>query len=106
MSYLKEQGEADYLDDVLVEQDETSAEGVSTDGSGENTDMDPLYEEAVTIVTETRKASISYLQRRLKIGYNRAARMIEDMESSGIVSEVQANGVREVVAPSPKSSGI
>ncbi len=106
VSYLKEQGEADYLDDVLVEQDETSAEGVSTDGSGENTDMDPLYEEAVTIVTETRKASISYLQRRLKIGYNRAARMIEDMESSGIVSEVQANGVREVVAPSPKSSGI
>ena len=53
------------------------------------------------IVTETRKASISYVQRRLKIGYNRAARMIEEMESAGVVSEMQSNGSREVLAPEP-----
>ena len=64
-------------------------------------DMDPLYDEAVAIVTETRKASISYVQRRLKVGYNRAARMIEEMEASGVVSGVQANGTREVIAPPP-----
>ena len=68
-------------------------------GSGEETDA--LYDEAVMIVTETRKASISYVQRRLKIGYNRAARMIEDMESAGVVSAMQSNGSREVLAPPP-----
>ena len=69
------------------------------DSNGE--DADPLYDEAVAVVTETRKASISYVQRRLKIGYNRAARMIEEMETSGVVSMVQANGSREVLAPAP-----
>jgi S-DNA-T family DNA segregation ATPase FtsK/SpoIIIE len=64
-------------------------------------DIDILYDEAVRIVTETRKASISYVQRRLKIGYNRAARMIEEMENSGVVSETQSNGSREVLAPPP-----
>jgi S-DNA-T family DNA segregation ATPase FtsK/SpoIIIE len=61
-------------------------------------EQDPLYDEAVGIVTETRKASISYLQRRLKIGYNRSARLIEAMEMSGIVSETLPNGTREVLA--------
>lgn len=61
-------------------------------------EQDPLYDEAVAIVTETRKASISYLQRRLKIGYNRSARLIEAMESAGVVSEMLSNGVREVLA--------
>ena len=60
-----------------------------------------LYDEAVMIVTETRKASISYVQRRLKIGYNRAARMIEEMEEAGVVSAMQSNGSREVLAPPP-----
>ena len=66
-------------------------------------DRNPLYDEAVAVVTETRKASISYVQRRLKIGYNRAARMIEEMEVSGVVSQVQSNGSREVLAPPPPS---
>ncbi len=58
-------------------------------------------DEAVKVVTESRRASISYLQRRLKVGYNRAARMIEDMEIAGVVSPVQSNGAREVLAPPP-----
>lgn len=61
-------------------------------------EQDPLYDEAVAIVTDTRKASISYLQRRLKIGYNRSARLIEAMEAAGVVSEMSSNGVREVLA--------
>ena len=71
--------------------------GGADDAGGQ--EDDPLFDEAVAIVTETRKASISYLQRRLKIGYNRAARMIEDMEAARIVSAVQSNGTREVLAP-------
>jgi len=55
----------------------------------------------VAIVTESRKASISYVQRRLKVGYNRAARMIEQMEAAGVVSSVQGGGSREVIAPPP-----
>jgi len=64
-------------------------------------ETDPLYDQAVRIVTETRKASVSGIQRRLKIGYNRAARMVETMEQVGLVSELQSNGQREVLAPPP-----
>jgi S-DNA-T family DNA segregation ATPase FtsK/SpoIIIE len=60
-----------------------------------------LYDEAVRIVVESRKASISGVQRRLKIGYNRAARMIEAMEAAGLVGQLQSNGMREVLAPPP-----
>jgi S-DNA-T family DNA segregation ATPase FtsK/SpoIIIE len=64
-------------------------------------EQDPLYDQAVAIVTQTRKASISSVQRRLKVGYNRAARMVETMEEAGIVGSLQANGSREVLAPPP-----
>jgi DNA segregation ATPase FtsK/SpoIIIE, S-DNA-T family len=72
-------------------------------GDGESSDgeQDPLYDQAVRIVVETRKASISGVQRRLKIGYNRAARMIETMEAAGLVGPLQSNGAREVLAPPP-----
>ncbi|MEE8236948.1 MAG: DNA translocase FtsK, partial [Gammaproteobacteria bacterium] len=66
-------------------------------------EQDPLYDQAVRIVTHTRRASISSVQRRLKIGYNRAARMVETMEEAGIVGSLQANGSREVIAPPPPS---
>ncbi|MFT5221553.1 MAG: S-DNA-T family DNA segregation ATPase FtsK/SpoIIIE [Gammaproteobacteria bacterium] len=97
---IKKYGGPNYIPNVLEE----STAGVlpgegSRDSSGE--EADPLYDEAVAVVTETRKASISYVQRRLKIGYNRAARMIEEMEASGVVSMVQSNGSREVLAPPP-----
>lgn len=64
-------------------------------------EQDPLYDEAVYIVTKSRKATVSNLQRRLKIGYNRAARLVEDMETAGVVSAMQTNGSREVLAPEP-----
>ena len=98
--HLKGSSEPDYVADVLKENTSTVLPGEKPQaGSGEETDA--LYDEAVMIVTETRKASISYVQRRLKIGYNRAARMIEDMESAGVVSAMQSNGSREVLAPPP-----
>ncbi len=68
---------------------------------GGDDESDELYDKAVQIVTESRRASVSGIQRRLKIGYNRAARMVEDMERAGVVSEMQSNGSREVLAPPP-----
>jgi DNA segregation ATPase FtsK/SpoIIIE, S-DNA-T family len=70
---------------------------------GGDAEQDALYDEAVKIVVESRKASISYVQRRLKIGYNRAARMLESMEAAGLVSQLQSNGMREVLAPGPEA---
>ena len=103
-NYLKLQGEPDYIADVLA--DTTSASdaipGLEPLSEREG-EADPLYDEAVAIVIESRRASISYLQRRLKVGYNRAARMIEDMETAGVVSPVLSNGSRDVlVAALPK----
>ena len=97
---IKSRGEADYNNDIL----KAAAEGVAGAIAGidrATDEMDPLYDEAVQIVTETRKASISYVQRRLKIGYNRAARIIEEMERSGLVSQTGSNGSREVLAAPP-----
>ena len=64
-------------------------------------EQDPLYDQAVQVVMETRKASISGVQRRLKIGYNRAARMVESMELAGLVGPLQSNGTREILVPAP-----
>ncbi len=77
-------------------------DGETNGGSGsEDAEQDPLYDEAVRIVTTERKPSISYVQRRLKIGYNRAARLLEGMEQAGLVGPLQANGARDVLAPAP-----
>ena len=103
---LKKIGEPIYNDDVL-EGDPTQKAEESTFGAGigvegaADAEQDPLYDEALRIVTETRRASISGVQRRLRIGYNRAARLIEEMERSGVVGELQPNGQREVLAPPP-----
>jgi len=86
----QKQGEPNYIDEITAETPEPGEAG----GSGEH---DPLYDEAVAIVMETQRASISGIQRRLKIGYNRAARLIEEMEDAGIVSEMQSNGMREIL---------
>ena len=102
VAHLKKSGKPEYIDEILYETTEPLP-GIPSDRRQlqQNNEGDALYDEAVAIVTETRKASISYVQRRLKIGYNRAARMLEEMESSGIVSTLQNNGTREVLAPPP-----
>jgi len=79
----------------------TGEDGESSSGNGEDAEADPLYDEAVRIVTSERKPSISYVQRRLKIGYNRAARLLEAMELAGLVGPLQPNGARDVLAPAP-----
>jgi S-DNA-T family DNA segregation ATPase FtsK/SpoIIIE len=99
VAHLKKSGKPDYID--IVQESSEPILGLSGERSEDSAEKDNLYDEAVAIVTETRKASISYVQRRLKIGYNRAARMLEDMESAGIVSSLQSNGTREVLAPAP-----
>ncbi len=100
----KKRGEPNYLDEIFSESvDSIPVPGFSTgdEGEGGDSESDPLYDEAVAFVTETRKASISSVQRKLRIGYNRAARLIEQMEVSGVVSEMGGNGNREVLAPPP-----
>ncbi|MGD9164602.1 MAG: FtsK/SpoIIIE domain-containing protein, partial [Chromatiales bacterium] len=99
VKHLKTTGQPDYLEEVLQEATE-SIPGFPAEG-GDTEDSDPLYDEAVQIVTETRRASISGVQRRLKIGYNRAARMIEEMERTGVVGPAESNGSRAVLAPPP-----
>jgi S-DNA-T family DNA segregation ATPase FtsK/SpoIIIE len=99
VKHLKQAGEPDYLEEILEEATE-SIPGFPAENSDVE-DSDPLYDEAVRIVTETRRASISGVQRRLKIGYNRAARMIEEMERTGIVGPAESNGSRTVLAPPP-----
>ncbi|QRV25794.1 DNA translocase FtsK 4TM domain-containing protein [Marinomonas foliarum] len=88
----KQRGEPEYIEDVVV-----NPEDLMTDGGGE--DKDALYDEAVKIVIETRKASISSIQRRLKIGYNRAANLVESMEAAGLVGPMGTNGQRDILIP-------
>ncbi|OIR18212.1 DNA translocase FtsK [mine drainage metagenome] len=95
--YLKAQGQPNYVDGVLTSLDE-AAEG-EYDGGGGEAEADALYDQAVEIVLKTRRPSISLVQRHLRIGYNRAARLIEAMEKAGLVSPMQSNGNREVLAP-------
>jgi S-DNA-T family DNA segregation ATPase FtsK/SpoIIIE len=101
VDYLKQNGEPQYVDGVL---DSADADG-DAEGEGETLDgeADPLYDQAVAIVLKTRRPSISLVQRHLRIGYNRAARLIEQMERSGMVSPMGASGNREVLAPASES---
>ena len=101
VEHLKSQGGPQYLDEVLEGGGEGVADPESGGAAGEDAEADPLYDEAVRMVTESGRASISGVQRRLKIGYNRAARMVEQMEAAGVVGPVQPNGSREVLAPPP-----
>ncbi len=94
-AWLKELGQPDYVEGVLQVPEEADGEG----GTGTDAEADPLYDEAVAVVLKTRRPSISAVQRHFRIGYNRAARLIETMEHAGLVSPMQSNGNREVIAP-------
>lgn len=98
----KRRGKPNYLEGVVDESTNSiPVPGLSTDGDEDDNESDVLYDEAVEFVTQTRKASISSVQRKLRIGYNRAARLVETMEAAGVVSEAGHNGAREVLAPAP-----
>jgi S-DNA-T family DNA segregation ATPase FtsK/SpoIIIE len=96
VEHLKKQGEAQYIDGILDGPESGEGEGTAGEGavSGES---DPLYDQAVQIVLQNKRASISLVQRHLRIGYNRAARLIEDMERAGLVSSMATNGNREIL---------
>ena len=96
-NYLKQQGSPDYLPEIL-KMEEGSNE--NSGGMQEAGEQDPLYDQAVQIILQTRRASVSNIQRRLKIGYNRAARIVEDMEAAGLVSPMSSNGTREILVES------
>ncbi|MDR3453658.1 MAG: DNA translocase FtsK 4TM domain-containing protein [Rhodoferax sp.] len=98
VSYLKSQGPANYIEGVLEGGTVDGEDGVdgAIDGGGEK---DPMYDQAVEVVLKNRKASISLVQRHLKIGYNRAARLVEDMEKAGLVSAMSGSGQREILVP-------
>ena len=100
VAYLKSQGEPNYIDGIL--------EGGVADGEGGDLggdlsvaggEKDPMYDQAVEIVLKNRKASISLVQRHLKIGYNRSARMLEEMEKAGLISAMSGSGQREILVP-------
>ncbi len=99
VSWLKEKaGEPKYIDSILEPQSESDAVG-GAEASGE---ADPLYDDAVKIVLENKRASISLVQRHLRIGYNRAARILEDMERAGLVSKMGSNGNRDILVKGPE----
>jgi S-DNA-T family DNA segregation ATPase FtsK/SpoIIIE len=96
VDYLKSLGQPDYVMGLLDSPEEV---GGDVGAEGGNAESDPLYDQAVELVLKTRRASISLVQRHLRIGYNRAARLIEAMEQAGLVSSMESNGNREVLAP-------
>ena len=100
--HLKKSGSPRYIDEILEGPDSPTPGLTGIDPpplDSVDAEQDPLYDQAVQVVMETRKASISGVQRRLKIGYNRAARMVESMEAAGLVGPLQPNGTREILVP-------
>ncbi len=98
VEYLKAFGPPDYVDAITAEEDDGEVAAGGAEGS-EDAERDPLYDQAVEVVLRTRRPSISLVQRHLRIGYNRAARLVEAMERAGIVSPPEANGNRRVLVP-------
>jgi S-DNA-T family DNA segregation ATPase FtsK/SpoIIIE len=97
VDYLKSLGQPDYVMGLLDSPDDAAGDAGGAEAG--NAEADPLYDQAVELVLKTRRASISLVQRHLRIGYNRAARLIEAMEQAGLVSSMESNGNREVLAP-------
>jgi DNA segregation ATPase FtsK/SpoIIIE, S-DNA-T family len=105
VEHLKQQGEPQYIEGLLEGgiAGQNGDDGVAIEGA--DAESDPMYDQAVAVVLKTRRPSISLVQRHLRIGYNRAARLIEQMENAGLVSPMQTNGNREVLVPAGKGAG-
>ena len=102
VAYLKQQGEPDYVDGVLdssTGEDGGLGSELGEGGSGSGAEQDPMYDQAVQIVLQDRKPTISYVQRKLGIGYNRSANLLEQMEKAGLVSALTSSGKRDVLVP-------
>jgi S-DNA-T family DNA segregation ATPase FtsK/SpoIIIE len=99
VAYLKSQGEPNYVEGLLEGGTDDSLGDMMGEGGTGGGEKDALYDQAVEIVLKNRKASISLVQRHLKIGYNRAARLVEDMENAGLVSSMSSSGQREILVP-------
>jgi S-DNA-T family DNA segregation ATPase FtsK/SpoIIIE len=101
VKFLKSQGAPDYVEGVLEGGTVDGEDGLSLDGGsgGGSGEKDPMYDQAVEVVLKNRRASISLVQRHLKIGYNRAARLVEDMEKAGLVSAMSGSGQRDILVP-------
>jgi S-DNA-T family DNA segregation ATPase FtsK/SpoIIIE len=99
VNYLKEQGEANYIEGILEGGTVDGDDGNGGGGADATGEKDPMYDQAVEVVLKNRKASISLVQRHLKIGYNRAARLVEDMENAGLVSAMSTSGQRDILVP-------
>jgi S-DNA-T family DNA segregation ATPase FtsK/SpoIIIE len=99
VEYLKSQAPANYIEGILeggvMDEDLANGEG----GGSSDAESDPLYDQAVAVVLQNKRASISLVQRHLRIGYNRAARLLEQMEQSGLVSSMSGSGNREILVP-------
>jgi S-DNA-T family DNA segregation ATPase FtsK/SpoIIIE len=97
----RQRGKAEYLDEVTKEEGAVAGMPGIASEEDDDAEKDELYDEAVAFVAQSRRASISAVQRKLRIGYNRAARMIETMEETGVLSPMASNGNREVLIPPP-----
>jgi len=107
VDYLKTQGEPNYIEGILeggVLDDEGGASAEGGAAGGGDAESDPMYDQAVAIVLQHKRASISLVQRHLRIGYNRAARLLEQMEKSGLVSAMASNGNRDLIVPVREAS--
>ena len=100
VDFLKKQGEPNYIEGILEGGSAEDGGDVMGEGGGaEGGEADPMYDQAVAVVIKSRRASISFVQRQLRIGYNRAARLLEEMEKAGLVSAMQTNGNRDILVP-------
>jgi S-DNA-T family DNA segregation ATPase FtsK/SpoIIIE len=99
VEFLKRQGEPQYIDGIFDPPEEAMLDGGAVGAGSGGGEADPLYDQAVTVVLQNKRASISLVQRHLRIGYNRAARLLEDMEKAGLVTSMQSNGNREIIVP-------
>jgi S-DNA-T family DNA segregation ATPase FtsK/SpoIIIE len=99
VDHLRRVGPPDYVEGILSAPEDDLDAALGGAGEGGDGEADPLYDQAVEVVIKTRRPSISLVQRHLRIGYNRAARLIEQMERAGLVSAMGSSGSREVIVP-------